>query len=31
VLSLLWAIYNFLMVRRIDIESEPEEGEADGE
>ncbi len=22
-LSLLWAIYNFLMVRRIDLESEP--------
>lgn len=22
-LSLLWAIYNFLMVRKIDLESEP--------
>jgi hypothetical protein len=22
-LSLLWAIYNFLMVRRIDLDSEP--------
>lgn len=31
VLSLLWAIYNFMMVRRINLEEEQEEGDVDGE